>query len=246
MKSRKLISLALVMTMIFTLSYAAVYADEPEVGVTQADESQLDMFVNEAPSDTFIDFFSGFYKDRSNYTIFDTEENDITENFYEETRHFYENGDYAGLKKYIWEQGRISGGRRNVVIPKAKAFGIDSAYQDYYKLITKGTYGSKTFNLGGEMRYSVSGSYSWDLRTGKIATHSGATIKMETINLGAAFSSSMNNVTTKATVSSDKYSITFSGSFALEVTFSVPLGKIPVGVPLKCGTYSGTAKGYVH
>ncbi len=233
--------------MFFALSCATIHAEEPPIAETKEGITPAEMFIEEAPSETFIDFFSGFYEDTDSYTIFTTSNDDITENFYKNTKHFYERNDYAGLKKYIWEHEQIAGGCQNVIVPQTRAFGVDSAYQSFYKLIRKGTTPNGiNFNLGGEMRYSISGSYSWNISTGKIATYSNPVIKIEVINLGAAFSESMENINTKATVSADKFSITFSGTFKLKVTFSIPLGKIPIGIPLDCGTYSATAKGYVH
>lgn len=197
-------------------------------------------YIKEAPSETFIDFYSSFFADKENFEIYDNIGNIITDAFYNEAYKFYESNDYAGLKDYVLNNGIAGGCQENITATKeTRAFKTDYVHKRYFYNVNK-------HPAAGELEYYIDGTYSWDITTGKIASHSGGSIDITLCNFGAAWSHTTDNMTGDASISGDGYSVTFRGSFHLVVTLGFDLGGFPVGWEVDCGSYSGSATATGH
>lgn len=197
-------------------------------------------YLTEEPSETFIDFYSSFFENKEIFQIFDYDGNDITKSFYDATYKFYKNNDYQGLKNYVLNNNVLGGcEERTENIKETRGFKTDSVHKRYFYNVNK-------HPAAGELEYYINGTYSWDVRTGKIASHTGGSVQITRCNFGALWSHSTDNMTVRATVSNDGYSITFYGSFHLVVTLGISIGKFPVGWKVDCGSYSGSATATGH
>lgn len=56
-----------------------------------------------SPSEDFVNYFTGFYEDPLSYDAFDAEGKNITDEFYDATVDFYEDGDFGSIKDYVWD-----------------------------------------------------------------------------------------------------------------------------------------------
>ncbi|MBM6669056.1 hypothetical protein H6A64_14785 [Lacrimispora saccharolytica] len=200
-------------------------------------------YAEESPSETFIDFYSTFYQNKEQFEIYDTDGNNITNSFYNDTYHFYEKADYMGLKSYILNND-IAGGKQRIqevqeTLPETRSFKTGSVSERYF-------YNVYEHPAAGELEYYIKGSYSWNLTTGKIASQSVASIDITRCEFGLAWSHATDHMTADSWISNDGYTAYFSGSFHLEVTLGFDIAGFPVGWTVDCGTYSGTASGTGH
>lgn len=197
-------------------------------------------YAKEAPSETFIDFYSTFFADKENFEIYDNMGNIITDKFYNEAYKFFKSNDYVGLKAYILDNNVAGGCQETITTEKeTRAFKTDSVHKRYFYNVNK-------HPAAGELEYYIDGTYSWDITTGKIASHTGGGVRITRCEFGAAWSHATDNMTGDARVSSDGYSITFSGSFHLVVTLNFDIVGFPMGWDVDCGTYSGSATATGH
>lgn len=66
---------------------------------------QSRMTRNEAPSEDFVEFFTGFYEAPDKGAVLDSGGNDFTDDFYSATVRYYEAGDFMSIKDYMWDNG---------------------------------------------------------------------------------------------------------------------------------------------
>ncbi len=62
---------------------------------------------NSAPSEDFVEFFTGFYEEPDRCSVLDENGMDVTDEFYDATVGFYEDGDFKSIIDYMWDNGII-------------------------------------------------------------------------------------------------------------------------------------------
>ncbi len=121
-----------------------------------------------------MSFFPNFYTETDKYTIYDSNGQDITEEFYDNTNHFFIRNDFVGLKKYVIAN-QITGEKivEDDNSPQTRATRSNTVAKDFYKEFNTG-------KVAGDILYRVSGTYTWDINSGKITqyTNSKLTIRL--------------------------------------------------------------------
>jgi hypothetical protein len=108
------------------------------------------------------------------------------------------------------------------------------------RIVTEGKY-TPDF----ELQQYISGNYLYNMNTGVISSYTGPTTWIDGCSLRGIWSYEMTDVSTRATIAPNKYSITFTASFKLRTTCSVPIGNISVpGFSETFGTYTNSITGY--
>lgn len=193
------------------------------------------------PSTMFYTFCDKFYEQPNMYSVIDKYGNDISKKYKDETFILYQKGEYQKIWRYMWknvsyfkhtEEENMNLTRSSFVNKKVKEL--------YYKLEKNGRHCPNY-----EIQYSLTATYTYNHNTGVITGKSGPYLSITYCSLSGVWSYQMENVVTSATIAKDKYSITFRGSFKLEVSSTAPIGNI--GVPLTSeivGPYTGVKTCY--
>lgn len=63
------------------------------------------IFYHEAPSEEFVEYFTGYFEDPESYEVTDKIGDDISDEFYDETVEYYEDGDFRSVRQYIASNG---------------------------------------------------------------------------------------------------------------------------------------------
>lgn len=199
-------------------------------------EDQSEYATNDVVSEAFMNFFPNFYTEPDKYTICDSNNQDITEVFFNSTKHFFIENDFVGLKKYVIAN-KITG--EKIVEengPQTRATRSNTVAKDFYEEINTG-------KVTGDMLYRVSGQYTWDINSGQITQYSNSKLTIRHLYLGEMWDEEIKILSDRATLSSGKGSVTFRVQFNLKVTANYDI--IPADV-YDCGTFSGSVVGSTY
>lgn len=236
---KKLLSIVVASVLLLTTSAVPTLA-KGNIKPNQLSQNTLAEKHLDAPSEYFKTFCNDFFKDCSTYEALDLQGHNITKQFYNDNLNASKNKDFNSIWKYAKENISMF---TNTVISDAVPnlenklrMGIDTTRNVarpyslsktknvkklFYQLNTKTKYAPNF-----EFAYWVSGSFVYNPNTGKISSYSGPYINMHMCSLHGVWSYTMYNISTSGKISSDKYSVTFSGSFSLHTWCNLPIGNI--------------------
>ncbi len=63
------------------------------------------IFYHEAPSEEFVEYFTGYFENPESYEVTDKAGNDVSDEFYEDTVEYYEAEDFRSVRQYITSEG---------------------------------------------------------------------------------------------------------------------------------------------
>jgi hypothetical protein len=192
------------------------------------------------PSEMFKKFCTEYFLSPSEYQVLD--KNNISNTY------FCDNIDNFNSTNIdlIWDYSKrnVSMFTKRIVTdekPDTRSPYINKNIKDWiYILETSGKY-TPDF----ELQQYISGNYLYNMNTGVISSYTGPTTWIDGCSLRGIWSYEMTDVSTRATIAPNKYSITFTASFKLRTTCSVPIGNISVpGFSETFGTYTNSITGY--
>ena len=165
-------------------------------------------------SDQFIQLCNDMYTNESAYVILNKNGADITDSYYENTAEWYQNGDFTSISLYY----------RNHV---GRFIKYESSTRGSYQTVTTGIPFMIDVDISiaspYELFFTLYVRFTYNINTGKISSAT-ASLTLDNDGSGYLVSPEINNLSTSATISPDKYSITVSCQFYVNTVLSIPLG----------------------
>jgi len=229
---KKIVSLVLVLAMTLAISVPAFAAsNNPD---TRSQIKKLQSAENEitAPSKTYIEYISNYFKNHKAYKVIDKEQNDINEAFYQNNLENYLASDFLTIKINDWKnvdyfcketvvkEPNVSTAKNQDITPYSSTQRMYVTHE-YKHLLEEPVVGHRI-----EVHDTITGSFVYNVNTGKILEYTAPTLKVLYDGVGQAWTIRKKNVSTGARLSSDKYTITFNAGF--DVVATVQLDKTTV------------------
>lgn len=181
------------------------------------------------PTEKFLQVCNEYFAVPSEYKVLDKTGCNISKRFYDDNVNNYNVSNIDSIWEYaksnvsmvihntvisspldtINENSTLQNGITPLVTNQTK-----TVRQEYYVLETGDPKGNFDFS------YHINGSFVYNIYTGVISSYSGPYIGVDYCSLHGYWSWQMENATTRGTISSDKYSVTFYGSFYMYITFN--------------------------
>ncbi len=191
------------------------------------------------PSEIFHQFCQEYFKSPDDYKVIDKEGNDINETFLTDNLASFNESNIDS----IWDYTKKNVSKFSKVLVNNEDPSVISPYATVKKDVSEWFYEVETSGVkvpDFEFQYTISGSYTYDIAKGTILSYVGPYLSIDYCSLGGVWDYEPTNVSTRGTISSDKYKITFSASFKMIVELTVPIGDI--GIP----GYTETLGGYYN
>ncbi len=175
------------------------------------------------------------YGNPDSYTIYNRENVDITLSYYNHTSLWYHNGDINSILTYYIE---------NV----GSIVKYESVARGSYQTVSTSHVFYREVNPPSMNNYDIvctlTGRLTYNINTGKISSAS-STLSLDHVDIGGLISAALHNVSTSATISTDKYSVLFGCQFYIKTTRSIPIvGEIAGNQEEITGPYSYSFRGY--
>lgn len=185
------------------------------VGVSASNENVAD-----APLYTsYTDFCDDYYSSHQLYRVYDKNGADISAFYYATTVAWYEDNNIAAIYEYMIEN--VSRYQKIEVIGNINAKG---AIQTVTKTETFVGFVDNSTISDFEIVYTLSGTFTYNVNTGKIASYYSPTINLTHVGISNMVSGAMANASTSAKKTADGYSVIFEGHFDIVTTQYLPLG----------------------
>lgn len=243
---KRAVSLVLVLALSVVVSLPAFAAETDNLsskdislkgnGISEIQEDYL------KPTNEFIKFIDGYFKNHNNYVVVDIYGNDVSKSFYQDNIELYKSSDYYDIRVNMFDN--ISYFSTKTVQTQKSANGVLALSQlknisnSFYQVVRSDDYPHPF-----EIQYQISGSFHYNPNTGIITDCSDATLKLTHSNAGAMWSVSLNDVSTGSEIASDKYSVTFTAYFGVTATLGISIGDLPIGYTCDYGHYYNSVTG---
>ena len=215
----KIVSLILVLAMSLTISVPAF-----ATGNTTLKTKTKECFYNDpmAPSKMFTDYISDYFKNHQTFKVVDKDQRDINETFYKDNLNNYLKSDFFAIRANVWndvscfcketvtEEPYYSSTQNKAITPKS-SFSRQKVSDRYYHVQT-----SYQADHNVEVFDTITGSFIYNVNTGVISQYTAPSLKVDYSMGGYDWNFYTKNISTAASLSSDKYKITFSASFDVE------------------------------
>lgn len=167
-------------------------------------------------SDMFVEFIDDIFSNKDKTTVWNTENVDITEQFFYDLQSYYNIRDYASIKTYTIDHNVAEMSLDESTIENFKyrsPFVHQLVNKRFFKTVNKE-------QASGEVEYFLRSSFVWDRATYKITSVGDVTIDITKQNFGNNWTTEISSMSASSQLSSDKYEVTFKGSFNMRAIYS--------------------------
>ena len=215
--NKKIIKILVSMMMVCVIGAPVTYASTNDNNASLNDGRIV--------SKVFVDICDDYYAEPSNFIVTDKKGNDISMNYYLNTARYYKEGNYAKIHDYaidvVSEYIMVEPDILKEVPSESK--GLKTVYTSgyTYKLQRICSYLSGVPNQTTmESKCVVKGRYVLNYSTGKITSASTTSVTHDYISPGWNWRiHTINSYTNPAVISSDGYSVSFSGGFSVTAQY---------------------------
>lgn len=218
MAKRRLISTLLIIVICFVASFAVQASDTESI-----DGSEYN---------TYEGFCDDYYSNHEKYIVHGKNGEDISEAYYGATINLYKEENYDAIMEYILENVHSF-----EIIKKSDDINTYGVIQRAEREeIFFETIDNNRLN-DCEMSYKISGAFTYNVNTGKIATAYSPSVSILHTSVNGVYSYSMEAVSTSAKITSDGYSVIASAKFYIRTTIGAPIGDISLPFSERSGPY---------
>lgn len=203
---KRIFVVVLTLSTFLTISFGASAAENNEVTAVLPDGVQ---FINNVPSENFINFINESFNDENNIIIIDKDGNEITDIVFPVISLFYDSGDYSAIKSYLRDNEFSIGHLQEI---QTRAYHRKYFTCPFYQIIR-----DTTGKLETELMVYLSSTYTYNGNTYEITQIDRPTLSYNRISFDAAYEPTFDTIATSATISSDRMNATCTGSYKYQI-----------------------------
>lgn len=186
------------------------------------------------PTERFVRLITDYFNQQNAYTVFDEEENNISDKFYSDNINNYKSANFNAIRLYVvnnvsyFSKTTIEKVPSNItasytnggITPYATERKYVKQEDSYIASANSSIYGTISIDCTA----TLTGSFVCNYNTGVISSYSGPTLSFsyepENFDDTSSLNVSANNISTSAKISSNKYSITFTAYYDVTGTYN--------------------------
>lgn len=170
------------------------------------------------------------------YTVYDKDNNDISDLYYTVTRNMYASMDIDAIFEYsmanVSRITRLEIEDNNLTRGSLKTVKKTETFYDSVNNVT----GINDYDIA----YTLSGQITYNMNTGKISSYSSPVFNLTYVSINGLVSGTARDISTNAELVSNGYKVKFSCRFNMKSTLYAPAGSVSVPVREEVtGPYSG-------